>query len=84
MKLESINSEKFALSFKEMGKLVGGTVTVKCSGAGGYKSKNGTTSSADSIYQYTGADVINGIVQTTYYFCGADDVAQRDAQRPCR
>jgi natural product precursor len=84
MKLESINSEKFALSSQEMGKLVGGNILINCTGAGGYTFKNGTQSSADSCYSYTGSDVVNGVVQTTYYFGGADDVAQRDAQRPCR
>jgi len=79
MKLESLNNEKFKLATTEMSKLVGGKITVTDS-SGGPNYPKGT--SADRCYEYSGTDVVNGILMQDYWFTDVDDVARRDALKP--
>lgn len=79
MKLESLNNEKFKLANTEMSKLVGARITITpTDGGAGYPT--GTTS--DKYYQYTGTDIVNGIMSRDFSWKGDDDVAIRNAFSP--
>lgn len=76
-KFEKLNKEKFLLEPQKMGELVGGKSTSVCTGGqNSYSNKYGWNS-ADYTIRYRDEKDHN-IVEETYNFWGANDVAARD------
>lgn len=79
-KLENLNKEKFLLDPQKMGQLIGGTITTQNTESHMQYNNELGWNSADFVVNYSGPDVINGVVQDTYLYWGDNDVAIRDAR----